>query len=230
MRLIQEDFLKAKILPIDLIVTDPPYRWNKTTGGRAKNDPFAAKWQGKITGKDVVRASLKHNSIKFTDWMQKAYDVLKNPGHCYIFVNDKNVQDALNAATAVGFRLHNILTWKKNNCTPNNWYMKNSEFILFLYKGKAFPINNRNTKQILEYKNISGKLKLHPTQKPVPLLKELILNSSRKNDVVFDPFMGSGSTGEAALACGREFIGCEIDPQYFVIAQQRLCNRTGESG
>jgi len=226
MQLFQDDFLKLETPSVDLIVTDPPYRWNKTTGGRAKNDLFAKKWQGSITGKNIVQASLTHNNIKFSDWMGHAYAALKDPGHCYIFVNDKNVQDALNAATAVGFRLHNILIWHKNNCTPNRWYMKNAEFILFLYKGKAFPINQKGSKQVLSFKNISGKHKVHPTQKPVELLKELILNSSKKDDIVFDPFMGSGSTGIAALSCEREFIGCELDPQYFAVAQKRLCNHT----
>ncbi len=130
----------------------------------------------------------------------------------------------MNVATKSGFRLHNILVWGKNNCTPNRWYMKNVEFILFLYKGKAFPINNFSSKQLLSFTNISGKKKLHPTEKPVDLLKVLISNSSKINQTVLDPFMGSGSTGVAAMNLNRKFVGIEIDSKYFTIAQGRLSN------
>jgi len=222
--LFNEDFLTAQVPEVDLIVTDPPYRWNKTTGGRANNDIFASKWQGQISGKNIVKASLLHNNISFKEWVPKVFQSLKSPGHCYIFLNDKNIQEALNIATKNGFRLHNILVWHKNNCTPNKWYMKNAEFILFLYKGKAFPINNLNTKQLMFHKNISGKKKLHPTQKPISLLEALINNSSNPGEVVLDPFMGSGSTGVAACNTGRNFVGYEIDENYFKIAESRFKN------
>lgn len=216
----------AKCSEADLLVTDPPYRWNKTTGGRAKNDQFAAKWQGHIHGKDVVKASIPTNTINFKDWMGLVYDALKVQAHAYIFTNDKNLQDALNAATSAGFRLHNVLVWKKNNCTPNRWYMKNTEFILFLYKGKAFPINNLGSNQVLEVKNLSHKEKVHPTEKPVELLKVLIENSSQPGQLVLDPFMGSGSTGVAALELGRKFAGIEINRDFWDTARKRI----GEAG
>jgi site-specific DNA-methyltransferase (adenine-specific) len=207
----------------DCLVTDPPYRWNKTTGGRAKNGPFKNRWQGNLKDHDnIVGASLKHNNIAFSDWMPLAYQSLKARAHAYVFVNDKNLQDGLNAATAAGFRIHNVLCWRKNNCTPNRWYMKNIEFILFLYKGKAFKINNMGSNQDLAYINISGKNKLHPTEKPVPLLKELIENSTQPGQTVLDPFMGSGSTGQAAIESGRKFVGIELDPVYFAVAENRF--------
>jgi site-specific DNA-methyltransferase (adenine-specific) len=219
------EFLEKNKNFADLIVTDPPYKWNKTTGGRAKNDPFASKWRGKLKNDDnIIKASLKYNSIKFSEWLPAAYHCLKSPAHCYVFTNDKNLQDALNAASTSGFRLHNVLVWKKNNCTPNRWYMKNIEFILFLYKGKAFPINNLGSKQHLDYGNIPGNKKLHPTEKPVELLKEIILNSSQPGQIIVDPFMGSGSTGFAALDLGRKFVGLEIDSSYFTVAAERLEN------
>ena len=100
--------------------------------------------------------------------------------------------------------------------------MKNCEFILFLYKGKAKPIRNKGTSQFFEYKNKSGKDKFHPTEKPVDLIKELILNSSDENDLVLDCFMGSGSTGVACVETKRRFYGVEIDEKYFEIAKQRI--------
>ena len=118
----------------DMAVIDPPYLMNKTTGGISKTG-FVDKWQGNLKGADK-KASIQ-NDIKFEEWLPEVYRVMKENSHCYIWTNDKNLADLQRASEKVGFRLHNILIWKKNNCTPNRWYMKNWEFILFLYKGKA---------------------------------------------------------------------------------------------
>lgn len=206
---------------IDLIVTDPPYKMYHSTGG-CTNIGMKNKWQGNIkAGNTVMDFDL---NIKFSEWLPETYRVLKNNSHCYIFCNDKNVQELLNEATKCGFRESNILVWIKNNATPNRYYMKNLEFILFLYKGNAKPINNMGSKCAIEVKNINGKEKLHPTQKPIDLLKLYISNSSLENDVILDPFMGSGSTGIAALNLNRNFIGIELDKKYFDIAKERIEN------
>nr|WP_305118130.1 site-specific DNA-methyltransferase [uncultured Adlercreutzia sp.] len=62
----------------------------------------------------------------------------------------------------------------------------------------------------------------HQNEKPVPLLEQAVLSMSDPGDTVLDPFMGSGSTGVACLNCGRDFVGCEIDPGYFDVARDRL--------
>ena len=64
----------------------------------------------------------------------------------------------------------------------------------------------------------------HPSQKPKQLLLDLLAYDGRKGITVFDPFMGSGTTGVACMQLGRNFIGCEIDPDYFAIAQKRIKN------
>lgn len=71
-----------------------------------------------------------------------------------------------------------------------------------------------NTKEKHQYK--------HPTVKPVSIIDNLIINSSKEQDVILDPFMGSGSTGESALKLDRKFIGIEIKPEYYQIACSRL--------
>lgn len=81
---------------------------------------------------------------------------------------------------------------------------------------------NLGSNQFLEFDNISGKDKLHPTQKPVDLIKELILNSSKEGDLVLDPFCGSGSTLVSAKKLNRNYLGYEIDTRYGAITQQRL--------
>lgn len=206
----------------DCLVSDAPYRWNKTSGGRAQNDEYKNKWQGQLHHDTKVSASLRHNNVRWEEWLPVAYRALRANAHAYVFTNDKNMQSALNAATAAGFRLHNILCWRKNNATPNKWYMKRFEFILFLFKGRAFHIAKRGTSQDLHFDSVPGLKKLHPTEKPVDLLRVLIENSTQPGEVVLDPFAGSGSTGEAALRLGRRFFGVELDHDYVEIAKDRL--------
>lgn len=201
---------------IDLIITDPPY---KTITGGDSNGANSERPKGMLQGN---RKLFKHQSIKISSWMPEIYRVLKEGSHCYIFTNSLNLQEMLNEATKAGFKLHNLLVWEKNNCTPSQYYMKNCEYVLFLRKGKAKWINNiGDSKTVHKFNNIIGN-KLHPTEKPVDLLEYYLLNSSEPNDIVFDPFMGSGSMGEAAIKNGRRFIGVELDEGYFNIAQNRI--------
>ncbi len=76
------------------------------------------------------------------------------------------------------------------------------------------------TSNLLQIPNIKNKV--HPTQKPVELMKILIENSSNEGDIVVDCFAGSGSTGVACLETGRRFFGCEIDKKFFDIAVERI--------
>lgn len=64
--------------------------------------------------------------------------------------------------------------------------------------------------------------RFHPTQKPVALMKWVLENYTNPGDTIFDPFMGSGTTGVACMQTGRKFIGCEIDEKYFAIAKKRI--------
>ena len=204
---------------VNLVITDPPYKLNKTTGSMTSTSK-AEKWQGNLKAGDKTANII--NMVKFSEWLPEVYRVLKKDAHCYIWINDKNLVDLCNEAEKVGFKLHNILVWKKNNVTPNRWYMKNCEFILFLHKGKSFPIKNMGDTQLFECNNINGRDKLHPTQKPVEYLERLILNSSDELDTILDCFMGSGSVGVACKNLNRKFIGIEKDEKYFKIAKERI--------
>ena len=65
-------------------------------------------------------------------------------------------------------------------------------------------------------------MKQHPTQKPLSLIKKLVCEFTNEGDTILDPFMGSGTTGVACVQTGRNFIGIEIDPTYFAIAERRI--------
>lgn len=202
---------------IDLVVTDPPY---KTITGGDSGGKNSIRPKGMLSGDRKLFTY--QNNITPDLWMPELHRVLKNESHCYIFTNSLNMQTMLNTALDAGFKLHNILVWEKNNCTPSQFYMKNCEYVLFLRKGKAKWINNiGESKTVHSFKNVIGN-KLHPTQKPVDLLEFYINNSSSVGDVVLDPFVGSGSTCLAANNTGRHYIGFELDEKYFEIAKQRL--------
>lgn len=226
---------------VDLVVTDRPYkiisggvtieeRADECSGvlrRRAKSDGTACsnKWIKKDI--DSVPCAVKsgkmfsHNEISFGEWLPEACRVLKNGSHCYIMINSRNLKDLQTTAEKVGFKFVNLLVWKKNNMTPNKYYMQQLEFVLLLRKGKARSINNMGTSNCLDIPNIIGKKK-HPTEKPVELMKIFIENSSNVGDTVLDMFMGAGSTGIASSLSNRNFIGIEIDKEYFDIAKQRI--------
>jgi site-specific DNA-methyltransferase (adenine-specific) len=204
---------------VSLIVTDPPY---KTITGGNSDGANSKRPQGMLDGD---RKLFKHQKLKISDWISELYRVLKEGSHCYIMTNSLNMEEMLRESRKAGFKLHNILVWEKNNCTPSQYYMKNCEYTLFLRKGKAKWINNiGESKTVHKFNNIIGK-KTHPCEKPVDLLEFYIANSidNKETDIVFDPFMGTGSCGEACKNLGiNNFIGCEIDEYYFNIAKERL--------
>lgn len=198
---------------IDLIVSDLPYKLEsggKTTGEMGgKFNKFQYDNSGNITNCD----------IKFEEIMPLLAPLLAQ-GHAYFMVNNRHVGAIENAALGAGFRFHNWLVWDKSTGTPNRWYMKNCEFTLFVFRGAAKPINACGSRQLIKCQNVIGGV--HENQKPVSLMAHYILNSSSVGDVVLDPFMGSGTTGVAALQTGRKFIGIEIDLEHFEVACARL--------
>lgn len=210
---------------IDLVVTDCPYHIMQggCTNVPRKDEPKGIfDRRNTFTQQNAKNGKLfDFNEIKFEDWLPNLYRILKDKSHCYIMINGRNLKELQQKAEDVGFKYQNLLVWNKGNVTPNKYYMNACEFILMLRKGNAKNINNMGSKSVLDVKNILGGKK-HPTEKPVELMKILIENSSNINDVVLDPFMGSGSTGIACKNTNRKFIGIELDEKYFEIAKHRI--------
>jgi DNA modification methylase len=219
-RLILADSLDIMpdIRDVDLIVSDVPYKL--TSGGQTEGGLHER------FGKDERTAYTNDGNLfqgevpAWEDFMPMLYDCLKEDAHCYTMSDSKNIQAMLNAGEAAGFRFHNMLYWDKGTCTPNRWYMKNAEFVALHYKGKAFSINNCSSKQgiYVAHQDESA----HPTEKPVLLMQHYITNSSQPGELVLDPFMGTGTTGIAAIRSGRKFIGIERDPQWYEVACKRI--------
>lgn len=216
---------------IDLIVSDIPYKI--VSGGCTKDSVKirATKFMGGMPdiynseAHNLIKSGkiFKYNDIKFSEFLPSLYRILKDDSHCYLMVNGRNLNELQNEAEKAGFKYQNLLVWDKGNATPNKWYRNACEFILFLRKGKAKNINNLGSKTILSVPNVRNKM--HPTEKPVELMQILIENSSNENDTVLDPFMGSGSSGVACINTHRNFIGIELDKNYFETAKTRLISQ-----
>lgn len=204
---------------IDLIVTDPPYP--TTSRGNAGNS-------GGMLQKDINKKGrvFTHNNINCKEYAPEFYRLLKDGSHCYVMTNHINLIDMLNTFTDVGFHFIKSLIWNKGNKIMGQYYMSQYEYILFFRKGKGKKINNCGTSDILSIPNKKTKDKdgknIHDTEKPIELMEVLVNNSSQENELVLDPFMGVGSTGLACIKNNRNFIGIEIDENYFNIAKSRL--------
>lgn len=200
--------------PARRVVTDPPYKL--TSGGKSKGaGVMAGGWMADYSndGSPVV---CDIEWLEITSVIARALP----KGDAYVFANDKNVQAMLNAASSSGLRFHNLLVWDKITATANRWYMKNLEFVGYFYSGIAHRINDASSKQLIRAPQVDETL--HPTEKPVGLCQVYIENSTKRGELVFDPFVGSGTTAVAAIRSGRTFVGVEVSPQWFDVACQRI--------
>jgi site-specific DNA-methyltransferase (adenine-specific) len=207
-----------KLIPdesVDLVVTDPPYKL--TSGGcrGGLNITF-----NQVT-KEQKESGEFFNVPKFSEWMPCVYRVLKNSSHFYCMTNDKNLKEVLTEGERAGFKELNVLVWDKGMHTPLGYYMKNVEFIVLFRKGSAKKINNMGSKALISIKGVYGN-KIHPSEKPVDLLEHMICNSSAPGELVLDPFMGSGTTAVACINTKRNFIGFELNKEYWEIANRRV--------
>lgn len=184
---------------IDLVVSDPPYQITKSA------------------------IDFKLDKVKASWYFNELFRVLKNDSNAYIMTNATHLHEFLNEAEKAGFKLQNLLVWEKQNKVPNSYYMRNNEFTLFLTKGKPKTIINTNSKQLHKFYNKVGHdNKLHPTEKPLDLMRLYIENSSSVGDLILDPFAGSGTTAVACIETGRNFITFELDEEYFDVAIKRI--------
>ncbi len=134
----------------------------------------------------------------------------------------------------LGFWIINDVVWYKRNATPllsRNRLAPSTELIWVASKSKKYFFNYELAKQINGGKQMRNLWEInaerhktaHPTEKPETLLERIISIASNENDVVLDPFLGSGTTGAVAKKLNRNFIGIEISKEYFEIAQNRIC-------
>lgn len=210
-----ETLKKIKDHSIDLVVTDPPYLIETTGGGiyLQSDKQYVKELNGMKNGFDTVV-------------LDELCRVMKKI-NIYFFCSQKQIIPLLQYFVISKGCNYNILSWHKTNPIPacGNKYLTDTEFILF-FREKGVKIYGEFSTKKTWYAtplNQSDKKKYgHPTVKPIEIVKNLIINSSQENDVVFDPFMGSGTTGVAAMELNRRFVGCEINKEYYEVAMKRI--------
>ncbi|MGV8142262.1 MAG: DNA-methyltransferase [Candidatus Pacearchaeota archaeon] len=189
---------------VDLIVTDPPY------------------------GDDISyygNKTIENNENPLVNCLAlvECYRILKKNKTLYNFTNWKHLP-FLNEFIMryTKFKIKHVIVWKKPNFGMGYAFRHQFELILVLEKGDP-KYNLTNFSNVQESKHISAK-SAHPHQKPLDLLNKIIKHSSNEEEIVFDPFCGSGSTCISALLNKRKWIGIEKDPKYVQLAKTRLEN------
>ena len=190
---------------VDLVLTDPPYGITLTpqrAGGKFKNT--------------VV---INDDNLHWIDnCVSELYRISKNV--VCVFCGWQKL-DIFKQAFEKMFIVKNVLVWDKDWFGMGNNYRPNYELCLLCCKTNI-TTKSKNKSNILKYRRISPNKLLHSCEKPVALLEDLISELSDEENVVLDPFMGSGSTGVACINTKRKFIGIELDKHYFDVAVNRI--------
>lgn len=168
-----------------------------------------------------------------TAWLEEAFPLLDKNGSLIIFCSYKFISHICNRIEQLGGVVKDVLVWQKANPMPRNIhrrYVQDMEFAVWAVKSKNSkwvfnkPDDVPYQRAFFQTPTLLGKERTaHPTQKPIALMQSVIQIHTQPQDVILDPFMGVGSTGVAALALNRQFIGCEQNAKWFEIAQQRFC-------
>lgn len=209
-------------LKVNLIIADPPYVISKKSQFHTMKDRKKPR-----NGTDFGEWDKDFNN---KPWIKKSFDVLDKGGSLLVFNDFKKATEIINYAQKVGFVYKDTLIWKKTNPMPRNRdrrYVPDVEMIIWLIKPGKWTFNRQNQKyesSILPFASESGGAfkRYHPTQKPTKLIEYLIKLHSNENDLVLDPFMGSGTTAISAINTKRNFIGFELEKKYFDICEKRI--------
>jgi site-specific DNA-methyltransferase (adenine-specific) len=160
-------------------------------------------------------------------WITQAFRVLKETGSMYVFSGWTNLKDILNAIDEVGFKLINHIIWKYQfGVYTRRKFVTSHYHILFLAKNEKKYKFNKVEKYPEDVWVINREYwigdKKTPTKLPAELVKKILLYSSDENDIVLDPFLGSGQVAVVCKMMKRNFIGFEIVKEYYEFAEKRL--------
>ncbi len=197
----------------DMVFTDPPYKL-ETKGGRKGDIGQGLRKQGKD-----IEFIANFEPSEFLQTLPLVFD--KNKINSYIFCNKELLPDYLVWARDSGYSF-NVLIWKKPNAIPIcDSHRPDIEYLLLFRKSAIWNngLKDVNYSRCLEFGRESG---LHPTMKPIELISNEMQISSNKNSLVFDFFLGSGSTMVASHQLKRKCYGMELDPKYCQVIIDRM--------
>lgn len=215
---------------VDLILTDPPYNLGLFMNNRQtnlkkmrENSFYAAGWDD-LTNEDW----LEHMDQFFLE----AHRVLKKGGAILMFMSILKIESLVKLSEKYKFYYKTTGIWHKTNPMPRNMnlhFVNSNECWIYLINDKRTGVFN-NQKMELDFietgvtpKN-EKKYGKHPTQKPLSLMEHFVKLLSNENDIVLDPFLGSGSTAVACKKLKRNFIGYDLNSEYCNLAIERVKN------
>lgn len=219
--------------PINMVFADPPY-FLSNDGLTVKNGKVQSVNKG-----DWDKFSTEKETYDFTyEWICKVRDIMAENATIWVSGTYHNIFTLGKILSELGFKILNVITWEKTNPPPNfscRYFTHSTEFIIWARKNPKVPhyfdyalmkkLNgNKQMKDVWRLPAIGrwekscGK---HPTQKPLPLLAQIILASTQKGDLVLDPFTGSSTTGIAANVLERNFIGIDKEESFLQLSKYR---------
>jgi len=216
---------------VDLILTDPPYNLGEFMHTRNTNLVKMRENQFAYAGWDNL--SQKEWEIEMDFFFKESSRILKKSGSLLMFMSLIKLETIIKIASKYKFYYKTTGIWHKTNPMPRNMnihFVNSTEaWVYFVYDDTSGVFNNKGrlyhdfieTSLTTASEKRFGK---HPTQKPVKLISHFIKLLSNENDVVFDPFMGSGTTGVVSRKMNRKFIGIELSEEYFEISKNRILN------
>jgi len=218
---------------VDLIFADPPYNLSKSnfkmkfarSGGKDLNTN-KGEWDQFSTNEDFYG---------FTkSWLKECHRILKHNGAIWVAGTYHNIYLTGYLLHKLGYEILNEILWHKSDATPNlscTRFVADHENFIWARKGKRNTFNydkmklmnnNKQMRSIWTRGKTAGGKKMHPTQKPEWLLERIIIATSNPEDVIFDPFIGSGTTAVVAKRLGRKYFGAEISSEYYKMALERI--------
>jgi DNA modification methylase len=221
-------------LKVDLILTDPPYNVSKLNDNRDRSkmdSPIMRRKKSLNYDFGAWDNMERQEFLDFTrEWYELCVELLRDGGTMISFFSKEDVNYLGWMGKEYDMRTRTIFTWHKTNPVPSFRkvnYLSACEYAWIGSKGEtAWTFNFGLQKEMHNFfetpnKSAYGKTK-HPTEKPESMMEHLIRIHSNEGDLVFDPFMGSGTTGVACINLNRDFIGIEREDEYYKIASDRI--------
>jgi DNA modification methylase len=207
---------------VAMILTDPPYGVSYVESKQGITKLASTK----VIANDDIKDEVDYEA--FTDvWLMTVKPHLARKNSLYIFNSDKMLLPTIQALKASNGKFAQLLIWAKTQAVIGRLdYLPQHELIIYGWYGTHTFVKGKD-KSLLVYPKPTAS-KLHPTMKPVGLLRRLILNSSSVDDIIFDGFVGSGSTLIACEQVKRRCLAVELDPEYCQVVVDRWEKLTGK--